>query len=103
MVFPESRPTERSRIYEKRAPNLDKLSVMHANKHLSRLSMKTPAHRMTSALHDLVLCQAASVLGTLHDVAVVLVGVLHVRETKRSATILVPCELGCQSVSKVTR
>ena len=31
-----------------------------------------------TALHDLVLCQTASVLSALHNIAVVLVSVLHI-------------------------
>jgi len=50
-------------------------------------------------LHDLILGQAAGVLGALHRLAVALVRVLDVVETKRSATVLVARELGDGGVS----
>jgi hypothetical protein len=45
-------------------------------------------------LHDLILSQAASMLSALHGIAVALVGVLDVGETKRTTAILVARELG---------
>lgn len=44
------------------------------------------------ALHDLVLCQAAGVLGTFHGFAVALVCVLDVGQSERPAAILVAGE-----------
>lgn len=46
-------------------------------------------------LHDLILGQTTSVLGTLHGIAAVAhVGVLDVGETQWPATVLVSSELG---------
>jgi hypothetical protein len=52
---------------------------------------------MTATLHDLILSQAASVLGTFHGFAVALVGVLDIGETERPTPVLVTGELGCHS------
>ena len=52
-----------------------------------------------AALHDLILCQSTSVLSTLHNITVILVSILDVRQAKRPATVLVSCELGCRIVS----
>jgi hypothetical protein len=57
-------------------------------------------HVAKTTLHDLVLCQATSVLGTFHSIAAVAhVGVLDVGKTQGPATVLVSSELGYACVS----
>ena len=51
-------------------------------------------------LHDLVLGQTASVLSTLHGIAVVDIGLLDVGKTQRSTAILVASEFSCRHVSR---
>jgi hypothetical protein len=55
-----------------------------------------------NTLHDLILSQAASVLGAFHDIAIAQVRVLDVGKTERPTTVLVASELGCRRVSDVS-
>ena len=81
------------------SPNINKPTTKRAKKLVPHLGFNNPTPRLKAALHDLILCQAAGVLGTLHNIAIVLVGVLHVRQTEGPATVLVPCKLGCRNIS----
>ena len=57
-------------------------------------------HKGPITLHDLILGQSTSVLGTLHGIAVAHIGVLDIGQAKGPATVLVTSELGCVHVSK---
>lgn len=50
----------------------------------------------SAALHDLVLGQTCSGLGTLHNIAVALVGVAHIGQAQGPASVLVTSEFFCE-------
>jgi len=76
-----------------KAPSKAALNVISPCLIQSHVNMLTKS--AGAKLHDLILSQATRVLGTLHrSVAVALVAVLDIGQTKGSTTVLVAGELG---------
>lgn len=57
------------------SPDINKPTAERANRLHVSLEHEKTAHPV---LHDLILRQATGMLSTLHDITVVLVGILHV-------------------------